>query len=227
VGQVGWTVVGANDFNGDGVPDLVWQSDSTAQVLVWYMGGSGGATQQGWNWISSAGQPGWTAVVPAGAITTITQLTNCLSDSGLTSCNLVLPGGQITVKNVILVSSSNGSKTVSISGSTDPSNRTYLVRDQYLSDSIMHVANNAPVSIQNLTFCGGSVHHQGDPSNPCPPTPVQTTCESNQDAGTGTGYCNSDLFITNTAAAQSWAAGALTPFNNSGPYNVTVANCRF
>ena len=63
-GDPGWTVVGANDFNGDGVPDLVWQNDTTAQVTVNYYGGTGGATLTGWNWLADPGYPGWTAVVP-------------------------------------------------------------------------------------------------------------------------------------------------------------------
>jgi hypothetical protein len=63
-GDLGWTVVGANDFNGDGVPDLVWQNDTTAQVTVNYYGGTGGATYEGWNWLAATGYPGWTAVVP-------------------------------------------------------------------------------------------------------------------------------------------------------------------
>jgi hypothetical protein len=63
-GDLGWTVVGANDFNGDGVPDLVWQNDTTAQVTVNYYGGAGGATLTGWNWLAPLGYPGWTAVVP-------------------------------------------------------------------------------------------------------------------------------------------------------------------
>jgi hypothetical protein len=63
-GVPGWTVVGASDFNGDGVPDLVWQNNSTAQVTVNYYGGTGGATYTGWNWLASSGFPGWTAVVP-------------------------------------------------------------------------------------------------------------------------------------------------------------------
>jgi hypothetical protein len=46
------------------VPDLVWQDDATAQVTVNYYGGTGGATYAGWNWLASAGYPGWTAVVP-------------------------------------------------------------------------------------------------------------------------------------------------------------------
>jgi hypothetical protein len=63
-GDPGWTVVGVADFNGSGVPDLVWQNDTTAQVTVNYYGGTKGATYQGWNWLSASGYPGWTAVVP-------------------------------------------------------------------------------------------------------------------------------------------------------------------
>jgi hypothetical protein len=40
----GWKIVGASDFNNDGVPDIVLQNQSTNQVSVWYMGGSQGAT---------------------------------------------------------------------------------------------------------------------------------------------------------------------------------------
>ena len=63
-GDAGWTVVGANDFNGDGVPDLVWQNDATAQVTVNYYGGPKGASLIGWNWLAATGYPGWKAVVP-------------------------------------------------------------------------------------------------------------------------------------------------------------------
>jgi len=61
-GVPGWHVVAVADFNGDGVPDLVWQNDSTRQVTVWYMGGAGGATLQGYNWLSQSGVPGWHVV---------------------------------------------------------------------------------------------------------------------------------------------------------------------
>jgi hypothetical protein len=64
-GVPGWHVAAAADFNGDGVPDIVWQNDSTRQVAVWYMGGSGGAEQQGAVWTSSAGVPGWSVVMAA------------------------------------------------------------------------------------------------------------------------------------------------------------------
>jgi uncharacterized repeat protein (TIGR03803 family) len=59
----GWTIVGAADFNSDNVPDLVWQNDATRQVSVWYMGGALGNQFLGWNYLSSAGVPGWHAIV--------------------------------------------------------------------------------------------------------------------------------------------------------------------
>jgi hypothetical protein len=58
----GWHVVAAADFDGNGTPDLVWQYAPTRQVTVNYYGGAGGATYQGWNWLNSAGDPGWTVV---------------------------------------------------------------------------------------------------------------------------------------------------------------------
>lgn len=59
-GAPGWHVVAVADFNGDGVPDLVWQSETTRQVTVHYYGGAGGAVLQGWNWLWSGSVPGWT-----------------------------------------------------------------------------------------------------------------------------------------------------------------------
>jgi len=61
-GNPGWTVVAVADVNGDGVPDLIWQNDTTRQVTVNYYGGKGGATMTGWNWLNAAGNPGWTVV---------------------------------------------------------------------------------------------------------------------------------------------------------------------
>jgi uncharacterized repeat protein (TIGR01451 family) len=61
-GVVGWHIKAATDFNGDGIPDLVWQDDSTGQVTVDYYGGAGGATQIGWNWLNSANAAGWSVV---------------------------------------------------------------------------------------------------------------------------------------------------------------------
>ena len=42
-----WRIVGAADFNGDGLPDLVWQDPVTGQSQVWFMGGTQGTTLMG------------------------------------------------------------------------------------------------------------------------------------------------------------------------------------
>ena len=60
--QDGWTIVGTNNFNGDSKPDLVWQNDDTREVVVWYMGGSGGSVVLGRQSLASMGVAGWTAV---------------------------------------------------------------------------------------------------------------------------------------------------------------------
>lgn len=64
-GVPGWHVAAVADFNGDGVPDLVWQNDTTGQVTVHYYGGAGGATDIGWKWLNSTGAPGWQVVAAA------------------------------------------------------------------------------------------------------------------------------------------------------------------
>ncbi len=61
-GVPGWHVAAVADFNGDGLPDLVWQNDTTAQVTVNYYGGAGGAAYLGWNWLDVKGEPGWQVV---------------------------------------------------------------------------------------------------------------------------------------------------------------------
>lgn len=61
-GVTGWHVAGARDFNADGVPDLIWQNDSTGQVTVHYYGGSGGATLESWKWLQQTAIPGWTTI---------------------------------------------------------------------------------------------------------------------------------------------------------------------
>ena len=58
-GAPGWRVVAAADFDGNGVPDLVWQQDGSRKVTVHYYGGARGAIQQGWKWLDEAGEPGW------------------------------------------------------------------------------------------------------------------------------------------------------------------------
>jgi hypothetical protein len=56
----GWTVRGAADMNGDGVPDLIWQNNSTGQVTVNFYGGAGGATYENWAWLhEGTGDSGW------------------------------------------------------------------------------------------------------------------------------------------------------------------------
>jgi hypothetical protein len=57
----GWVVVGANDFNGDGKPDLIAQNAS-GQILVWYFGGAQGNVFLSGAWLSQGGAPGWTVV---------------------------------------------------------------------------------------------------------------------------------------------------------------------
>ena len=39
-----WQVVGVGDFDGNGIPDLVWQDPVSGAVQVWYLGGAGGVT---------------------------------------------------------------------------------------------------------------------------------------------------------------------------------------
>ena len=58
----GWRLAAVRDFNGDGTPDLVWQNESTRQVLVWNMGGSQANQPAGSVWLSQRGEPGWTVV---------------------------------------------------------------------------------------------------------------------------------------------------------------------
>jgi hypothetical protein len=65
-GTAGWQVVGAADFDGNGVPDLIWQNTSTNQVNVNYYGGAGGSTLTGFAVLNSgAGTSGWHVVAAA------------------------------------------------------------------------------------------------------------------------------------------------------------------
>lgn len=58
-GAAGWHIAAVADFNRDGVPDLVWQNDTTRQVTVHYYNGPGGATDVGWNWLWAGPAYGW------------------------------------------------------------------------------------------------------------------------------------------------------------------------
>jgi hypothetical protein len=59
-GVSGWKVAGVAGFEGNGVPDLIWQNQTTGQVNVNYYGGARGATFIGWAMLNSgAGASGW------------------------------------------------------------------------------------------------------------------------------------------------------------------------
>lgn len=60
----GWKIVGANDFGGDGTPDLVLFNNTTRQAQLWTMGGALGTDLLHASWLSYSGMPGWTLVVP-------------------------------------------------------------------------------------------------------------------------------------------------------------------
>jgi hypothetical protein len=52
IDTAGWQVKAAADFDGNGVPDLVYQNKTTNQVNVNYYGGAGGAAFMGWACLS-------------------------------------------------------------------------------------------------------------------------------------------------------------------------------
>lgn len=171
-------------------------------------------------------------------LTTVTDFINCVKSTG-SGASCILAGGPYTIDSTtgpIVVG-----RNVVVGGSTDPGNPTLLIRGQYYTGAMMRVGrdvnyNPVPltnVTIQSLTFCGGlhrydngnPAHPDGDPQNPCPITlPNGTTCDSLISTG---GFCDSDFVVLGTGPAQAWASGPGAPFNNMGPYNVTVANCRF
>ncbi len=57
------TVYVPSDFDHNGVPDLVWENDTTGSTTVNYYGTSQNVI--GWNWINKTGSPGWHAVAVA------------------------------------------------------------------------------------------------------------------------------------------------------------------
>ena len=63
-GSTGWQIAGAADYNGDGVPDLVWQNDSFRQIRVDFYSGSQGNVLQGSAWLDQTGDPGRRVIVP-------------------------------------------------------------------------------------------------------------------------------------------------------------------
>jgi hypothetical protein len=63
VDVLGWKIVAARDFNGDGRPDLVWQNDESRQALAWFMGGPAGDRYDGWAWLAATSAAvGWRIV---------------------------------------------------------------------------------------------------------------------------------------------------------------------
>jgi hypothetical protein len=60
--MAGWTLVDTVDLNADGIPDLIWQNNSTGQVAAWYMSGAQGNVYQSWNWLAGGDMAGWTLV---------------------------------------------------------------------------------------------------------------------------------------------------------------------
>lgn len=57
-GAAGWRVKATGDFDRNGVPDLIWQEDSTRAVTIWYMGGARGDELLGWMYLHG-GATGW------------------------------------------------------------------------------------------------------------------------------------------------------------------------
>lgn len=58
-GEPPWRIAASSDFDGNGVPDLVWYNPSTGQAAIWYMGGPGGATIIDFAWLQPTGDPAW------------------------------------------------------------------------------------------------------------------------------------------------------------------------
>ena len=171
----------------------------------------------------------------------------CLSAQGFgtctpaSPCQCTLPAGRYLVSQPIVIGRSN----VTAQGANNDRSQTVLLREPNFPvntnpappSAMMQVDGAGPplsgVTIQNLTFCGGS--YPGDPGNPAPSSfcssayqamglnpQGNTTCgqwtqESN--AGTNPALCV-DLEVDNAETAPY----PTNPFNNSGPYSVTINN---
>lgn len=61
----GWRIVAFADFDGNGWPDVVWQSDSTRQTTIHFFGGDSGTTMLGWAYLTSNSNPGWRVAIVA------------------------------------------------------------------------------------------------------------------------------------------------------------------
>jgi hypothetical protein len=61
----GWRIVALTDFDGSGVPDVVWQNDTTRVAAIWYMGGTGGLQVTNFAWVASTGGQGTWRIVGA------------------------------------------------------------------------------------------------------------------------------------------------------------------
>jgi hypothetical protein len=158
-----------------------------------------------------------------GLIQTIAQFASCVSSTGATNACILSPNSY-PVSSQITVGRSN----VVIGGGSTNLYSTLLIRAQSFTSPMMQIGPVAVtgVVIQNLTFCGGDDVAEGDPRDPCPHTANSpSTCQSNASLD-----CI-ELFITSTAGVQPWAVGPInssySPFNNTGPYNITIQNDQF
>jgi hypothetical protein len=59
----GWSIAGIADLDQNGKPDLLWQEDANRMPVVWFMGGTDGATVLSGKAIAGP-IPGWTLVGP-------------------------------------------------------------------------------------------------------------------------------------------------------------------
>lgn len=60
-GTPNWRIVAMSDFDRNGVPDILWQEDTSRAVTIWYMGGARGDTLLKWMFLHP-GALGWRIV---------------------------------------------------------------------------------------------------------------------------------------------------------------------